>query len=139
MGVWTTIRDTSIKLQEDQQKDVLQMTIDDAVRVFVRYPTVVRKLGFLQEVGLGYLELGQKSNTLSGGEAQRVRLAKILSKKLGDRCVYILDTPSRGLHLSDLPVLVRVLQKIIDKNNTVLIAENLEELIRNCDEVVRLK
>ena len=118
--------------------DVLNMTIDEAAGLFADIPLVVRKLGFLQEVGLGYLELGQRSNTLSGGEAQRVRLAKILSKKLGDRCIYILDVPSRGLHLSDLPTLMKVLQKIIDKNNTVLIAENREELINNCDHVIRL-
>lgn len=118
--------------------DVLNMTMDEATVLFTDIPLVVRKLSFLQEVGLGYLELGQRSNTLSGGEAQRVRLAKILSKKLGDRCIYVLDVPSRGLHLSDLPTLVRVLQKIIDKNNTVLIAENREELINNCDYLITL-
>lgn len=118
--------------------DLLSMTIDEAVELFSNYPLVVRKLGFLQEVGLGYITLGQKSKTLSGGEAQRVRLAKILSKKLGDRCIYILDVPSRGLHLSNLPTLVKVLQKIIDKNNTVLIAENRDELINNSDYVIKL-
>jgi len=119
--------------------DVLGMTMDEAVAFFAHAPLIVRKIGFLQEVGLGYLTLGQKSNTLSGGEAQRVRLAKILSKKLGDRCLYILDIPSRGLHLSDIPVLLKVFQKIIDKNNTILIAENREEVIANCDQVIRLK
>ena len=119
--------------------DVLKMTVDEAAEFFASSQLIVRKLAFLQEVGLGYLTLEQKSNTLSGGEAQRVRLAKILSKKLGDRCVYILDIPSRGLHLSNIPALMRVFQKIIDKNNTVLIAENREEVIRNCDEVVWLK
>ncbi len=118
--------------------DVLSMTVDDASALFAHSPLIVRKLGFLQEVGLGYLTLGQKSNTLSGGEAQRVRLAKILSKKLGDRCIYILDIPSRGLHLSNIPALIKVLQKIIDKNNTVLIAENREEVIQNCDQVIPL-
>lgn len=118
--------------------DVLDMTIDEAVVLFKENPLVTRKLGFLQEVGLGYLTLGQKSGTLSGGEAQRVRLAKILSKKLGDRCIYILDVPSRGLHLSNLPTLVQVFQKIIDKNNTVLIAENREELLHNSDFVIQL-
>lgn len=118
--------------------DVAQMTIDDAALLFDQVPLIKRKLGFLQEVGLGYLVLSQRSNTLSGGEAQRVRLAKILSKKLGDRCVYILDVPSRGLHLSDLPVLMQVLQKIIDKNNTVVIAENREEIISNGDYVIAL-
>ncbi|MDR3559623.1 MAG: ATP-binding cassette domain-containing protein [Candidatus Pacebacteria bacterium] len=118
--------------------DLLDMTIDDAAIIFNELPLVKRKLNFLREVGLGYLTLGQRSNTLSGGEAQRVKLAKILSKKLGDRCIYILDTPSRGLHLSDLPVLVKVFQKIIDKNNTVVIAENREELMRSSDAVIKL-
>lgn len=118
--------------------DVFNMTIDDAAKLFNSVPLVKRKLSFLQEVGLGYLVLSQRSNTLSGGEAQRVRLAKILSKKLGDRCIYILDVPSRGLHLSDLPVLMKVLQKIVDKNNTVVIAENREEIIKNCDHVIAL-
>ena len=127
-----------IKYKNVSIDNVLEMTIDEAVKVFSDFPLIERKLGFLQEVGLGYLTLGQRSKTLSGGEAQRVRLAKILSKKLGDRCLYILDVPSRGLHLSDLPVLVKVLQKIIDKTNTVLIAENREELINNSDYVIRL-
>jgi len=127
-----------IKYRKFSILDLLEVTIDDAVEIFNDFPLVKRKLGFLQEAGLGYLTLGQRSNTLSGGEAQRVKLAKILSKKLGDRCIYILDNPSRGLHLSDLPVLVKVFQKIIDKNNTVLIAENREELINNSDWVVKL-
>jgi len=118
--------------------DLLKTTVEDAIVLFADYPLVQRKLGFLAEVGLGYLPLGQCSGTLSGGEAQRVKLAKVLSKKLGDRCIYILDTPSRGLHLSDLPVLVKVFQKIIDKNNTVLIADNREELMVNCDKVIEL-
>lgn len=132
LGVW---KDIKAKKNVD---DVSKMTVDQAVNLFSESPLIVRKLGFLQEVGLGYLTLGQKSGTLSGGEAQRVRLAKILSKKLGDRCVYILDVPSRGLHLSNIPVLIKVFRKIIDKNNTVLIAENREELIDNCDYVINL-
>ncbi|MBU1179994.1 ATP-binding cassette domain-containing protein [Patescibacteria group bacterium] len=113
--------------------DLLELTIDEAVKIFSDSKLVKRKLKFLQEAGLGYLTLGQKSDSLSGGEAQRVRLAKVLSKKLGDRCIYILDTPTKGLHLSDLPVLVSVLQKIIDRNNTVLIADNKIEIINNSD------
>jgi len=120
-------------------KKLMDKTVDEVAETHKNVPLVKRKLGFLQEVGLGYLTLGQKSGTLSGGEAQRVRLAKILSKKLGDRCIYILDTPFRGLHLSDLPPLLKALQIIIDKNNTVLIAENREEVIGNCDYVIKLK
>jgi excinuclease UvrABC ATPase subunit len=138
LGIWSAIKKTLPKFPGLLVADVLDMTVDEAARRFSTVPLVVRKLGFLQEVGLGYLTLGQKSKTLSGGEAQRVRLAKILSKKLGDRCLYVLDTPSRGLHLCDLPALARVLRKIVDKNNTVLIAENREELIENCDYVISL-
>lgn len=113
--------------------DVFTMTIDEALELFVSNELIVRKLQFLQEVGLGYLVLGQKSSSLSGGEAQRVRMAKILSKKLGDRAVYIFDTPTRGLHTKDIPVLVRVFRKIIEKNNTILLADNREEIFNYCD------
>ncbi|MDP3918540.1 MAG: ATP-binding cassette domain-containing protein [Nanoarchaeota archaeon] len=119
-------------------KDLLELTVDETIKIFSDSSLVKRKLGFLQEVGLGYLTLGQKSDSLSGGEAQRVRLAKVLSKKLGDRCIYILDTPTKGLHLSDLPVLVKVLQKIIDKNNTVLVADNKIEIINNSDYTISM-
>lgn len=134
LGVADAIkRSKGVKIEK-----LMNKTVDEVAELFTAIPLVKRKLGFLQEVGLGYLTLGQRSGTLSGGEAQRVRLAKILSKKLGDRCVYILDTPSRGLHLSDLPALLKVLQIIIDKNNTVLIAENREEIIGNCDYAIEL-
>jgi len=119
-------------------EDVERMTVDEAARLFADSPLARRKLGLLQEVGLGYLVIAQGSSTLSGGEAQRVKLAKVLSKKLGDRCVYLLDTPSRGLHTADLPVLVAIFQRIIDKCNTVLIAESREELLNNSDAVIRL-
>jgi excinuclease ABC subunit A len=118
--------------------NILTMTVDQATELFANVPLIVRKLSFLQDVGLGYIELGQPSGSLSGGEAQRVRLAKVLSKKLGDRCIYILDTPSRGLHLSDIPTLLAVFQKIIDKNNTILIADNRDEVICNCDHIISL-
>src|SRR3989339_317842 len=128
----------SAKYKSYNVADLLKLTIDEAIELFSDSKLVKRKLEFLQEVGLGYITLGQKSDTLSGGEAQRIRLAKVLSKKLGDRCVYILDTPTKGLHLSDLPVLVKVLQKIIDKNNTVLIADNKIEMIHNSDYTVNM-
>ena len=108
------------------------------MEIFKTDTLIVRKLEFLQEVGLGYLVLGQKSGSLSGGEAQRVRVAKILSKKLGDRSVYIFDTPTRGLHLKDIPVLINVFRKIINKNNTILIADNREEIFHYCDYRINL-
>ncbi|MFA5022674.1 MAG: ATP-binding cassette domain-containing protein, partial [Candidatus Paceibacterota bacterium] len=137
LGVWSKIQ--KLKPKNISHRELEKKTIDEALVIFKDNSIITRKLGFLKEVGLGYLTLGQKSGTLSGGEAQRVRLAKILSKKLGDRCVYILDTPSRGLHLSDLPTLNKVFQKIVDKNNTVLIADNREELIKNSDFNIKLE
>jgi len=119
-------------------KEAANLTIDEALEIFKTDTLIVRKLKFLQEVGLGYLVLGQKSGSLSGGEAQRVRVAKILSKKLGDRSVYIFDTPTRGLHLKDIPVLINVFRKIIDKNNTILIADNREEIFNYCDYRINL-
>ncbi|HEU0051157.1 MAG TPA: ATP-binding cassette domain-containing protein [Patescibacteria group bacterium] len=137
LGIWTALRRIG-PLSDAKKRELEQKTVDQIADEYEHIAFLKRKLGFLQEVGLGYLELGQQSNSLSGGEAQRVRLAKILSKKLGDRCLYLLDIPSRGLHLSDLPVLIRVLRKIVEKRNTVLIAENQQMLINECDEVISL-
>ncbi|MDF1496431.1 MAG: ATP-binding cassette domain-containing protein [Patescibacteria group bacterium] len=128
----------SVKFKGKNINDLLGSTIEESLDIFSDSALIKRKLGFLQEVGLGYLTLGQKSDSLSGGEAQRVRLAKVLSKKLSDRCIYILDTPTKGLHLSNLPTLITVLQKIIDKNNTVLVASNKTEVINNSDFVINL-
>ncbi|OGF20523.1 hypothetical protein A2316_02385 [Candidatus Falkowbacteria bacterium RIFOXYB2_FULL_38_15] len=119
-------------------EEVTNMTIDEALEIFKTDTLIVRKLKFLQEVGLGYLVLGQKSGSLSGGESQRVRVANILSKKLGDRTVYIFDTPTRGLHLKDIPVMVDIFRKIINKNNTILIADNREEIFHYCDYRINL-
>jgi excinuclease ABC subunit A len=116
----------------------MEMTIDEALDVFKDDTLIVRKLKFLEEVGLGYLVLGQKSASLSGGEAQRVRVSNILSKKLQDRCVYIFDTPSRGLHMKDIPVMMNVFRKIIGKNNTILIADNREDVFEHCDYRIEL-
>jgi excinuclease ABC subunit A len=128
----------SVKFKNKNINDILKLTTDEAITIFADSTLIKNKLGFLQDVGLGYLTLGQKSDSLSGGEAQRVRLAKILSKKLSDRCIYILDTPTKGLHLSDLPTLLSVFQKIIDKNNTILVASNKTEIINNSDYTIKL-
>ncbi len=119
--------------------DVLGMTMDEAWDLFKENALISRKINFLREVGLGYLVVGQPAASLSGGEAQRVRLAKVLSKKLSDRCLYILDTPSRGLHLSDLESLLKTFYGIIDKNNTILIADNKKELINKADFAFEVK
>lgn len=128
----------SIKYKGKSIADLLDLTVDEAINIFSNSSLIKRKLGFLQEVDLGYLTLGQKSDSLSGGEAQRIRLAKILSKKLGDRCIYLLDVPTKGLHLSDLPTLITVFQKIIDKNNVVLVADNKIEIINNSDYAINM-
>jgi excinuclease ABC subunit A len=128
----------SVYFQEKNIKEVMAMTIDEALEIFRSDSLIVRKLKFLQEVGLGYLVLGQRATSLSGGEAQRVRVANILAKKLGDRALYIFDTPSRGLHPKDIPVLVEVFRKIAAKNNTILIADNREELFEACDDRINL-
>lgn len=117
-------------------EQILNLTVDEAANLFSEVALIKRKLSFLQEVGLGYLVLGQKSRSLSGGEAQRLRLATVLSKKLSDRCIYIFDTPSKGLHIIDLPKIIKVFQKIVDKNNTILIADNKEEMIENADYTI---
>ncbi len=127
-----------IRFRGKNIRDIVNSTIDDALKIFKDDALIVRKLEFLQEVGLGYLVLGQRSSSLSGGEAQRVRVAKILSKKFGDRSVYIFDTPTRGLHLKDIPVLIDVFRKIINKNNTILIADNREEIFHHCDHRINL-
>ena len=127
-----------VSFQGKNIKDVLNLTIDEALEIFKTDTLIVRKLKFLEEVGLGYLVLGQKSGSLSGGEAQRVRVANILSKKLGDRSVYVFDTPSRGLHLKDIPVLIDVFKKIVNKNNTILIADNREEIFDYCDYKIEI-
>jgi len=128
----------TVRFQNKTIRDIMDSTIEEALEIFKTDSLITRKLKFLHEVGLGYLTLGQKSNSLSGGEAQRVRVAKILSKKLGDRSVYIFDTPSRGLHLKDIPVLINVFKKIVAKNNTILIADNREELFGYCDYKIDL-
>jgi len=104
--------------------DVLNMTIRQAVDFFANVPSIVHKLQTLKDVGLGYLTLGQSSTTISGGEAQRVKLATELSKKDTGKTLYILDEPTTGLHFEDVKVLLDVLNKLVDKGNTVLVIEH---------------
>jgi len=127
-----------INFKEKDISEVMGLTIDEALEIFKTNSLIVRKLKFLREVGLGYLVLGQKSSSLSGGESQRVRIANILSKKLGDRSIYIFDIPSKGLHFKDIPILIKVFRKIVNKNNTILIADNREEIFEYCDSRIDL-
>lgn len=118
--------------------DVLDMTINDAVDFFASMPKLHRKLKTLQEVGLGYITLGQQSTTLSGGEAQRIKLATELSKNDTGKTLYILDEPTTGLHFEDIRVLLDVLQKLVDKGNTVLVIEHNMDVIKVADWVIDL-
>ena len=118
--------------------DVLEMTVDEAARFFRNVPTVADKLTTLQDVGLGYLRLGQAATTLSGGEAQRVKLATELAKKATGRTLYILDEPTTGLHFADIEKLLQVLTKLRDAGNTLVVIEHNLEMIKCADWVIDL-
>ena len=116
--------------------DVLEMTINEAVDFFEAIPKIHRKLKTIQNVGLGYISLGQQSTTLSGGEAQRIKLATELSKRDTGNTFYILDEPTTGLHFEDIRVLMEVLNKLVDKGNTVLVIEHNLDVIKMVDHVI---
>lgn len=118
--------------------DVLEMTIDQAVDFFENIPAIIQKIKTLKDVGLGYITLGQRSTTISGGEAQRVKLAAELSKRDTGQTLYILDEPTTGLHFEDVNVLLNVLHKLTDKGNTVLVIEHNMEVIKVADHVIDL-
>ena len=116
--------------------DVLEMTIDEAVNFFEHIPKIHRKLKTIQDVGLGYITLGQQSTTLSGGEAQRIKLATELSKRDTGNTFYILDEPTTGLHFEDIRVLMTVLNELVEKGNTVLIIEHNLDVIKTVDHII---
>ena len=116
--------------------DVLDMTINQAVSFFEKIPAIYRKIKTLQDVGLGYIRLGQAATTLSGGEAQRVKLASELSKRNTGNTLYILDEPTTGLHFDDIKVLLEVINKIVDQGNTVIIIEHNLDVIKTADHII---
>jgi excinuclease ABC subunit A len=116
--------------------DVLNMTVDEAVPFFENIPKIYRKVKTIQDVGLGYITLGQQSTTLSGGEAQRIKLAGELSKKDTGNTFYILDEPTTGLHFEDIRVLMEVINKLVDKGNTILIIEHNMDVIKLADYII---
>ena len=118
--------------------DVLEMTVDEGVEFFANMPKISRKLKTLQEVGLGYIKIGQPATTLSGGEAQRVKLATELSKRSTGKTIYILDEPTTGLHSADVHKLTEVLQKLVDGGNTVLLIEHNLDIIKTSDYLIDL-
>ena len=116
--------------------DILDMTVNQAVEFFEPQPTILRKIKTIQDVGLGYIKLGQASTSLSGGESQRIKLATELSRKSTGKTLYILDEPTTGLHFEDIRVLLGVLRQLVDKGNTVLIIEHNTDVIRACDWII---
>jgi len=118
--------------------DVLDTTVEEGVELFSAFPNMVNKLSLLQEVGLGYVKIGQPGTTLSGGEAQRVKLAKELSRRATGRTLYVLDEPSVGLHAADVHKLIEVIQRLVDAGNSVLIIEHNLDIIKVADWLIDL-
>jgi len=118
--------------------DVLDMTVDDGAEFFKNVPTIFNKLEMLQQVGLGYIHVGQQATTLSGGEAQRIKLSKELSKRATGRTLYILDEPTTGLHFEDIKKLLEVLHRLVDQGNTIIVIEHNLEVIKTADWILDL-
>ena len=125
-----------VKYKGKSIADVLDMTINQAVEFFENVPDILRKIKTIQDVGLGYIKLGQPSTTLSGGESQRVKLATELSKKDTGKTLYILDEPTTGLHFEDIRILMNVLQTLVDRGNTVIVIEHNMDIIKLADHII---
>lgn len=128
----------AVRYKEKNIAEVLHMTVDDALDFFSGHSTLRNKLKTLQEVGLGYIEIGQPAPTLSGGEAQRVKLARELSVRTSEHCVYLLDEPTTGLHFEDIQKLLQVLETLVAQNNTVILIEHNLDVIKNADWIIDL-
>ena len=127
-----------VKYKGKTISDVLDMTVEDALEFFKNQPRIKNKIQALYDVGLGYIKLGQPSTTLSGGEAQRVKLATELSKKATGKTLYILDEPTTGLHIADVHKLVDILQRLVDTGNTIIVIEHNLDLIKTADYIIDL-
>ena len=127
-----------VKYKGKSIADVLDMTVEEALTFFDKIPRIKSKIQTLYDVGLGYIKLGQPSTTLSGGEAQRVKLATELSKKATGKTLYILDEPTTGLHIADVHRLVNILQRLVDTGNTIIVIEHNLDLIKTCDHIIDL-
>lgn len=127
-----------VKYKGKSIADVLDMTINQAVEFFENVPVILRKLKVLQDVGLGYIKVGQSSTTLSGGESQRVKLATELSKKDTGRTLFILDEPTTGLHFEDIRILLEVLNRLVERGNTVIVIEHNLDVIKSADYVIEM-
>lgn len=136
--------DTALSVVESEITigDTLMLSCQELYDIYSKDPRkniLSTKLGFINQIGLSYLRLGQPSGSLSGGESQRIKITKELSKKLGDRCLFILDSPAKGLHMLDLPLIMSSLRKLVDKNNSIVIAENNPYFINMSDWIIYLE
>ncbi|MFW5758834.1 MAG: excinuclease ABC subunit UvrA, partial [Bacteroidota bacterium] len=127
-----------VRYKSKSINDVLNLNIDQALEFFENIPNIVQKIRTLRDVGLGYITLGQSSTTLSGGEAQRVKLSSELSRRDTGKTFYILDEPTTGLHFEDVRVLMDVLNKLVDRGNTVLVIEHNMDVIKVADHIIDL-
>ena len=127
-----------VKYKGKNIAEVLDMTVDEACDFFEAIPSVYNKIKTLQDVGLGYIKLGQPATTLSGGEAQRVKLATELSKRSTGKTVYILDEPTTGLHIADVDKLIKILQRLASGGNTVIVIEHNLDVIKTADYIIDL-
>jgi excinuclease ABC subunit A len=118
--------------------EVLDLTVSEAMETFAAFPAIINKLRTLEDVGLGYIRIGQSATTLSGGEAQRVKLARELSRRATGRTLYVLDEPSVGLHAADVHKLIEVLQRLVEAGNTVLIIEHNMDIVKVADYIIDL-
>ena len=125
-----------IKYKDKSISDVLDMTIDEAVEFFANIPSIAPKLKTIQEVGLGYIRLGQPATTFSGGEAQRIKLATELSRRSTGKTLYILDEPTTGLHTADVKKLLSILNKLVDGGNSMIIIEHNLHVIKSADWII---
>jgi excinuclease ABC subunit A len=127
-----------VKFKGRSIADVLDMTVEDAAEFFKAVPPIREKMRMLEEVGLGYIKVGQQATTLSGGEAQRVKLAKELSRRATGQTLYILDEPTTGLHFEDVRKLLEVLHALVEQGNTVVVIEHNLEVIKTADWIIDL-
>ena len=127
-----------VKYKGKSIADVLDMTVDEAYVFFENIPSIKNRLKLLQEVGLGYIKLGQPATTLSGGEAQRIKLSKELAKKATGQTLYILDEPTTGLHFEDINKLLKVLHRFVEQGNTVVVIEHNLDVIKTADYIIDL-
>lgn len=128
----------AIKYKGKSIADVLAMSVSEALKLFENIPQIKNKLEILERVGLGYIKVGQSATTLSGGEAQRIKLAAELSRRATGKTVYILDEPTTGLHFADIHKLLEVLQALVDAGNTIIVIEHNLDVVKNADYIIDL-